>query len=203
MLIYADFLGVFVAALSGALVAARKEMDIFGFLVLGVVTGIGGGTLRDVILDVPVFWVQNQIYLVVGLLAGLLAFLVARQAMNGWRRKMILWFDALAMSFFAATGASKAQALDHGALVVITMAFLTATAGGLIRDMMAQETPYIFRGDIYATAAIFGGAIVVVAAQLGLEPRWWILLALAGAFMLRALAIIFNWRLSVRQRVDD
>ncbi len=203
MIVYADFFGVFVAALSGALLAARKEMDVYGFLILGIVTGIGGGTLRDVILDVPVFWVVNQVYLVVALSAGLLAFIFARQAMNGWRRKMILWFDALAMSFFAATGAMKAYGLDAGSLVVVTMAFMTATAGGLIRDMMAQERPFIFGGEIYATAAIFGGVVLVIAAQLGVPKFWLIPLAMLAAFGLRSAAIAFGWQLSVRQRAGE
>ncbi len=203
MIIYADFLGVFVAALSGALLAARKEMDIYGFLVLGLITGIGGGTLRDIILDVPVFWVQNQAYIVIGLLAGALAFLFARQAMNGWRQRAILWLDAAAMAFFAATGAAKSIGLDAGGLVVVVMAFMTATAGGLMRDTIANETPFIFSGEVYATAAIFGGVIAVLAHAMGIENLWLIPLAWLGAFGLRAVAIGFNWRFSVRKRADD
>ncbi len=202
MILYADLMGVFVAALSGALLAARKEMDIYGFVVLGLITGIGGGTLRDVILDAPVFWVQNQLYLVVGLFAGFLAFLFARHAMNGWRRRAILWLDAMAMSFFAATGGLKAHDLDAGDLVIITMSFMTATAGGLMRDTIANETPFIFSGEIYATAAIFGGVIVVLGAHLGWERQTLILAAMLGAFLLRACAIVFDWRFSVRKRVD-
>ncbi len=202
MIIYADFIGVFVAALSGALVAARKEMDVFGFVVLGIVTGLGGGTIRDVLLDVPVFWVRTEAYLAVGLSAGLLAFVLARQAMNGWRRKMILWLDALAMSFFAATGGMKAFNNDAGALVIVLMAFMTATAGGLLRDMMAQETPYIFRGEIYGSAALLGGLVIVLLSHLDWPHQWLVPSAMLAAFCLRALAIIFDWRLSAIRRVD-
>lgn len=202
-MIYIDLFGVAVAALSGALVAARKEMDIYGFLVLGLMTGIGGGTLRDVILDAPVFWVAREIYLIIGLLAAFVAYIFAREAMNGWRRRFILVFDAAALGFFAASGTLKALTLDASYIVAIAMGLMTAVAGGMLRDVMAQETPVIFRGEIYATAALLGSIVVVFGYALSLPTSLILTAGVLATFVTRLLAVRFEWRLSTSRRVDD
>ncbi len=203
MILYIDFLGVAVAALSGALLAARKEMDILGFIVLGVVTGIGGGTLRDLILDAPVFWVLNQSYLLVAVVASLVAFALARRSMNGWRRLGILWLDAAAMAFFASTGTLKALQLEAAPLVAITMGLLSAVAGGLIRDVIAQEAPFILRGEIYAFAAMAGGLCVVILDRSGFEGLICLVGGVTIAFFLRVMAISFGWKLEARRRSTE
>ncbi len=203
MIIIFDHFGVFVASLSGALLAARKEMDLVGFFVLGIVTGIGGGTIRDIILDLPVFWVNQPSYLTVSIVAAFIAYRFAREALSGWRRVGILWFDAAAMALFAATGSLKAQNADVQWMIAILMGVITASAGGLIRDTIAQDTPYIMRGDIYATAAVLGGMVVVASAYLGFSDPISLTLGFLAAFILRALAIVFNLKLSAVKRIQD
>ena len=203
MIDYVNYFTVAIAAMSGGLLAARKEMDFLAFIVLGVVTGLGGGTLRDAVLDVPVFWVENQNNLLVAIAASLLAYAIARREMNGWRRRGIIWLDALAMAFFAASGTMKALGLDTAPIVAITMGLLTAVAGGLMRDVIAQEIPFILRGEIFAFAAIGGACAVVLMTYLGLTGLPVLVVGIAVAFTIRALAIIYNLQLHVAKRVDD
>ena len=203
MIDFVNYFTVAVAAMSGGLLAARKEMDLLGFVVLGVITGLGGGTLRDVILDVPVFWVLNHYNLLVAIAATLLAYGVARRQMNGWRRKGIIWLDALAMAFFAASGTIKALGLEAAPVVAVTMGLLTAVAGGLMRDVLAQEIPFILRGEIFAFAAIGGAIAVIFADMFGFTGLTVILIGTAVAFSIRAFAIVSNLKLHVAKRVDD
>lgn len=198
-----DYFTVAIAALSGGLLAARKEMDFLGFIVLGVVTGVGGGTIRDMILDVPVFWVLNQNYLIVAIIASLLAYLLARRKMNGWRHLAIIWLDAAAMAFFASMGTMKALELGSASLVAITMGAITAVAGGLVRDVIAQETPFILRGEIYALAALGGALSLVIAMNLGLEKQLGIIIGVLVAFSIRAIAILTNLQLHVTKRYQE
>ena len=190
------WIGVVVFAISGALVASRKEMDIVAFIFFGTVTGIGGGTFRDLVLGaVPVFWVKEPAYLLVCAAASAATFFLAH--LPDSRLRLLLWLDAAGMAVFCVLGAEAA--LGHGFLVAVTCGVMTAVVGGFIRDMMGAESPVIMRGEIYATAAFLGSAGYL----LGLEflPRdYAILFGVALAFVLRALAIRFRWRLPVYRR---
>lgn len=194
LLYWLDLAGVAVFAVSGALEAARKQLDLVGFLFVAAVTGIGGGTLRDVLLDRgPVFWVHEPVYLWVTSAAAVATFLIAPHIER--RAVVLLWADALGMAVFCVLGAR--MALDAGAApeVAVLMGTMTATFGGLIRDVVCTETPLLLKREIYATAAAAGAALLVAAEALGAGQPLATGLGLALAFAIRALAL--TWGLSL------
>jgi uncharacterized membrane protein YeiH len=150
-----DWSGVIVFAISGALVASRKQMDIVGFVLLGTVTGIGGGTLRDVLLGAnPVFWINEPAYLVACVAVSGIVFFTAHIPQS--RYKLLLWFDALGLGIFAVVGAEKALLMGAGPTVAIAMGVITATFGGILRDLLGAESPVVLSREIYVTAALAG-----------------------------------------------
>jgi uncharacterized membrane protein YeiH len=190
------WLGLVAFAVSGALVASRKEMDIVAFIFFGTVTGIGGGTFRDLVLGaVPVFWIKEPAYLLVCAVASAATFFLAHLVNS--RLKLLLWLDAAGMAVFCVLGAEAA--LGHGYLVAVTCGVMTAVVGGFIRDMMGAESPVIMRGEIYATAAFLGSSGYLLG--LNVLPRdYAILFGVCLAFGLRALAMRFRWRMPVYRR---
>jgi uncharacterized membrane protein YeiH len=188
-----DLIGVAVFAITGALVASRKQMDIVGFAFLGTVTGIGGGTVRDLVLGhAPVFWVKEPLYLLVCVVCSVLVFFAAHVPRS--RLVLLVRLDAIGLALFCVLGAEKA--LPHGPVVAATMGVVTAVMGGIIRDILGGESPVIFRREIYATAALLGAVVFFLA--LLVMPREPALLAgFAAALSLRALAIHNGWSLPV------
>ena len=187
------WIGVVVFAVSGALVASRKEMDIVAFIFFGTVTGIGGGTFRDLVLGhVPVFWVKQPAYLVVCAAASAATFFLAHIPYS--RLKVLLWLDAAGMAVFCVLGAEAAR--DFGFVVAVTCGVITAVVGGFIRDMLGAESPVIMRGEIYASAAFIGAAGYLLTIQV-LPRDLAVLIGIAAAFTLRALALRFGWRFPV------
>lgn len=196
-----DVLGVCVFAVSGALVAARKEMDPVGFVALGTATGIGGGTLRDLVLDArPVFWVAEPHYLIAPVVVSLVMFWGAR-ALNS-RYVGLVWADAVGMALFSVTGASKALALGAPPVVAVAMGIMTAAFGGVIRDVLAGESPLVLHKEIYVTAAFAGAGLLVGLHALEVGPELRALLAFALAFGVRAMAIARGWSLPHYRRPD-
>ncbi len=190
-----DYFGVFVFAISGALVAARKHLDVFGYLVLALFPAIGGGTVRDIVLDQPVFWLDSPSYLYVTFVAALAVFVFANQPHT--MRRALIWADALGLSIFCVIGAHKAMALGLGVTIGVVMGVVTAVFGGMIRDVIANEVPLVLKAEIYATAA-FAGAIAYVIAQFFVPTNIAMLAGFATCFATRAMAILFNWSLPVR-----
>jgi len=187
-----DAIGVFVFGLSGGLMAARQRFDILGVIVIAWLPAIGGGTLRDLLLDQTVFWLEDPMILWLPTLAGVAAFLAPRF----WSRiRSLVWVDAAGLALFAVVGAAKAIELGHGLGVATLMGVITATAGGLLRDVVCNETPLLLRQDIYATAAIIGALGFGLAFQAGL-PRSVALIIGAGlCFSIRAISLIFKLNL--------
>jgi uncharacterized membrane protein YeiH len=195
-----EWTGVAVFALTGALMAARKEMDPFGFAMLATVTGVGGGTARDVLLGrTPVFWIVDPTDVVICIVVGTLTFVIGpsivRAAETGFRRRLILWADAVGLALFAVTGAERALAAGASLMPAIALGTMTATFGGIIRDILAGEPPLVLRREIYVTAAALGAGVFVVARMGGVEPLVAGLAGAACAFVLRALAILRGWSL--------
>ncbi len=188
-----DLLGVAVFAITGALVASRKQMDAVGFVFLGTVTGIGGGTVRDLVLGAtPVFWVREPAYLLVCAICSILVFFAAHVPRS--RLVLLVWLDAVGLALFCVLGAEKA--LAHGAIVAAAMGVVTAVLGGIIRDILGGESPVIFRREIYATAALLGAVVFLLAGSaLPREPA--LLAGFAAALALRALALRNRWSLPV------
>jgi uncharacterized membrane protein YeiH len=187
-----DRLGVFVFALSGGMVAVRHKMDLLGVMVIALFPAVGGGTLRDLLLGVPVFWLTDQASLILALCAGLAAFFFA----SFWARlQALVWVDAAGLALFAVVGASKAYAIDGSFLVCVFMGALTATAGGLIRDVVCNESPMLLREEVYATAAIAGASTFWLARDGGLNGQDSLFVGALIAFGVRAAGIVFNLRL--------
>lgn len=187
-----DYLGVFVFAITGALVAIRKDMDVFGCVVLALMPAIGGGTVRDLVLDVPVFWVVDNRYLLITLAAALLTFAAYRFVLRVGR--LILWCDAIGLAVFCALGTAKALELTGKPVVSVMMGVVTAVAGGIARDVIANDIPLVLHKEVYATAA-FAGALAYVFAMpvLGAELSIW--LAVVVALVGRGLGIGWGWSL--------
>lgn len=189
LLYWLDLAGVAVFALSGALTAARKQMDLFGFVLIATATGIGGGTLRDLLLgQAPVFWVREPVYLGITGAVALLGFATAHLVESRYR--LLLWADAVGLSVFCLLGAQAAMNAGVSGWIAVIMGLMTATFGGLVRDLLCHETPLILRKEIYATAAALGAAVLVALEALGLAEQWCLLGGFLAAFGLRALAIL-------------
>lgn len=194
---YLDFAGVFVFALTGALAASRSDMDIFGHIVLAMLPAIGGGTLRDLILDVPVFWLGAPVYIWLAVIAACLVF--AFPPRIGKRLTVLEWADAVGLALFCVLGASKTYALTGNITISVTMGVVTAAAGGMIRDVVCNEIPLILRKEIYATAALFGGLVYCLAVKFGVAEITSLMLGGICAFTLRGCALYFGWSLPKRK----
>jgi uncharacterized membrane protein YeiH len=189
-----DWLGVVVFAISGALVASRKQMDLVGFALLGTATGIGGGTLRDLLLGLgPVFWVREPAYLVVCVLVSCVVFVTAHVPQS--RYKVLLWFDALGLALFAVTGAERALVAGAGPIVSVAMGVITAAFGGIIRDVLGGESPVVLSREVYVTAALAGAAVFVTLSGLGLPRESALASGLLVGLIVRGTALHRGWSL--------
>lgn len=192
-----DALGVAAFAATGALTAARKDMDITGFALLAIVTGIGGGTLRDLLLGItPVGWVGDPfaVFLCIGVAVLTYAFYGRLEKMQ----KAIIWCDALGLALFSVTGAKLALTAGAAPIVACAMGVITATFGGIIRDVLSAEVPLILRREIYATASLLGAAVFVILQVLELPVEVAMAAGFIAAFVLRGLAIMNGWSLPGR-----
>jgi uncharacterized membrane protein YeiH len=187
------YFGDAVFALSGALLAGRKRMDVIGFVLIGTITGIGGGTLRDLLLGRTVWWTQDPLELILCVVVSLIAFFVIPASVA--RRKWMTWSDALGLAAFAVVGCHVALSVNAPIVVAIFMGMLTATGGGVIRDMLTNEKPMITSGQLYATVALAGAGCYTLLYSLGTNQTIAVSLAFVFAFAMRAAAIIFDIRM--------
>lgn len=160
---WCDILGTIVFAISGVLLASKKEMDSIGALVLGVITALGGGTIRDIILNHgPIFWITDSTDLWIAILTSLIAMLFIRySSMEKYPKWWLPVLDAIGLAVFVGIGVNKAAASDVNGLVMTCMGVLTGVGGGILRDVLARDIPMVFRTDIYATACLIGGSVHV------------------------------------------
>ncbi|MBS9721724.1 trimeric intracellular cation channel family protein [Tianweitania sp. BSSL-BM11] len=186
-----DYAGVAVFAATGALAASRKQLDLIGFLFLAAVTGVGGGTVRDVILGLPVFWIIQPLYMIICAGVALLIYFTAYLVESRYR--LLLWLDAMGLSAYCVLGAFKGLASTGSLTVAIVMGMLTAAFGGIMRDTLAGEPSVLLRPEIYVSAAMAGAVVYTLTAMLGLPPTAAALLGMATAFLIRAGAIRFGW----------
>lgn len=188
-----DLAAVFVFSVSGALVASRKQMDVVGFMWLAVVTGVGGGTVRDLLLGLPVFWVRDAAPVLVCLAAAVATYFTAHLVQSRYR--VLLWLDAAGLALVSVAGAAKGLDAGVGPVAAIVMGVITATLGGVIRDILGQEPSIILKREIYVTAAVIGATMFVGLVGLGLGMTTAALLGGVTAFSVRGLAIRFGWSL--------
>jgi uncharacterized membrane protein YeiH len=198
MLLYVlDLIGVAVFAVSGALAAGRKHLDLIGVLVLGLVTAIGGGTIRDLLLDRhPLFWLADPAYLIVIVAAALMTVAYVR-----WRpppAATLLYADAVGLAMFSIAGARIAERAGVPIVACVLLGTITGSAGGVVRDVLSAEIPQLLRpGSLYATAAILGISTYFVLAATGIGHS---IPSLAGIFVIAAVrlaAIVFRLQLPV------
>ena len=189
-----DLIGTAAFAASGAWLGVRRRMDLFGVLVLGLVTAVGGGTLRDMLLgDIPPFSLQDETYLYVAILAALFVF-INRERFKLFE-KPLLYLDAVGLGTFVVIGTTKALDFELGFLGAVLMGVMTATAGGVVRDVLANEVPLILRKEIYASACLAGGVLLVILEQVDVARPTAALLAAVTVIVVRLLAIHYNWSL--------
>jgi uncharacterized membrane protein YeiH len=187
-----DIFGIAVFAVSGALLAAERKQTLVTFIFFAVVTGVGGGTLRDLLIGAPVFWVHKNLVLLICIGAALLVWLASRRWFAG---SALLWFDALGLGAYATYGAAKALAYGIAPVPAFAMGVLTACAGGIIRDVLAGEPSILMRPELYVTAAALSSGLLVGFALLGLGGWGAALVAAVAGFGLRGLAIARGWSL--------
>jgi len=191
-LVLLDYFGIAVFAISGALVAAEKRVDFVTFIFFAVVTGIGGGTIRDLLIGAPVFWVRTNGTLLICIAAALLVWVASHRRFAG---KALLWFDAAGMAAYAVYGAAKALVFGVAPVPAFVMGVLTACAGGIIRDLLAGEPSVLMRRELYVTPAALSAGLFVALIFVGLAVWPAAAIAIAAGFALRGGAIARGWTL--------
>lgn len=188
-------MGTVAFAISGIRLAAVKHFDWFGAYIVGLVTAIGGGSLRDLLLNVPVFWMQTWWYLAVTGLALLLVVIYRKQA---WIRERTLFiFDTIGLALFVVIGMQKSLAAGFPMWVAIVMGVITGAFGGVVRDILINEVPLIFRKDIYAMACVAGGSLYALLHFVGASAIVSEIACAACVILLRVLAVHYRWQLPV------
>ncbi len=185
-----EMIGTVAAAISGIRLAATKRFDWFGAYTVGLVTAIGGGTVRDVLLDIPVFWMQSWVYLAVTALS-LVTVMVFRSFLVS-RDRILFIFDSIGLALFCVIGIQKTLAVGYPMWVAAVMGIITGAFGGVLRDLLINEEPLVFRKDIYATACLAGAICYWVALLLGADPMTQQISCAVVVIGLRVLALKYN-----------
>jgi uncharacterized membrane protein YeiH len=187
-----DFAGVAVFAATGALAAARERHDPVTFAFFAAITGVGGGTLRDLLIGAPVFWVQDWRYIAVCVVAAMAVWMLGARP---WRFRALLWLDAVGLAAYGVFGAAKAEVFGVAPLICIVMGALTACFGGIVRDLLAGQPSILLRREITVSAALLAATVFVTARALGLEAWPAAFMAASCGFALRAGALAWGWSL--------
>ena len=188
---WVDLAGVAVFAVAGTLMAYKKHMDGFGVVVLASVTAIGGGTLRDMILDLPVFWVQDPSFFYVIILAAFSTIIWLRSK-DTFPLRYLFFADAIGLAFFNVMGLQKAMIYGASPLIAIALGTMTGVFGGLIRDVICREIPMVLKSELYATACILGGASYFMFRKLPFESAYGYIAAIIVVIIIRLLAVKFK-----------
>ncbi|GAB5494106.1 MAG: trimeric intracellular cation channel family protein [Phototrophicaceae bacterium] len=193
MLYILDLFGVIVFAITGSLVARRKQLDVFGVAVIAFVTAVGGGTLRDIILDItPVFWVNDPMYVIFSLIGVVLTVILIR--FNLLPHQPLLIADAFGLAVFTVIGTQVALDAEVNWGIAIIMGVMSSVAGGIIRDILSDDIPLVLRKEIYATASLCGASIYIILLNISL-PIIAITVSILFTLTLRLTAIWRRWSL--------
>jgi uncharacterized membrane protein YeiH len=196
-LVLLDYVGIAVFAVSGALLAAEKRQTLVTFIFFAVVTGVGGGTTRDLLIGAPVFWMHSNVTLLVCIGAALGVWFLSRRAIAG---RALLWFDAVGIAAYATYGAYKALAFGVAPVPAFAMGVMTACVGGIVRDVLAGEASILMRPELYVTAAALASGLFVVASLFGVPPLLAATVAGLAGFALRGAAIARGIKLPAYDR---
>lgn len=192
LLIFLDLAGTFVFAVTGAMVAARTKHDIITFLFFAIITGVGGGSIRDVLMGNQAFWIGAPEYIIACAIAAVLVWLFGKRIMQ---LSSIDWLDAIGLAAFAVVGAGKAISLGASPFSAIILGVITSTLGGVLRDVLANQQNMLLKREIYISAALLGSAGFVGLYKLGIDFWGAAIIGACLAFILRAGAIKYGWQL--------
>ena len=195
ILIILDYLGVFVFAMSGVLAASEIKLDLFGGFVIAFVTAIGGGTLRDLLLNIDIVWVSNVNYvyiIIVGVAFGVTFKKVLRKI-----RKTLFLFDTIGISLFTILGVHKAILLEVPTILVIVFGVISATFGGVIRDTLCNEIPLIFRKEVYASACIIGAVCYVTLSYFNVSEGYCMIISGSLIMAVRTISVVKKIRIPI------
>lgn len=195
-----DILGTIAFAISGVLTAMKMKMDPFGILIVAFVTAIGGGTLRDILLDASVLWMRNTTFIYV--IIGSAVFAVVFQKWLAYLRTSFFLFDTIGIALYTVVGVEKGIAGDYPAIICIALGTISACFGGVIRDILCNEIPVIFRKEVYATACIFGGLTYFILLKFSLETDWIVIISGSVVIVVRLLAVHFKLQLPSLYKID-
>lgn len=185
-----DILGTIAFAISGVLTALKKRMDLFGILIIAFVTAVGGGTLRDVLIDAPITWMRDLTFVYVIGVTAILA-IIFRKKLNYFRRSLFL-FDTIGIALYTIVGVEKGIAVDLPPVICVALGTMTACFGGVIRDILCNEIPIIFRKEIYATACIMGGIAYFLLQKTPLTSDAIVIISGSIVIIIRLLAVKFK-----------
>lgn len=195
-LYYLDLFGTLVFAISGVITALDKKFDLVGSIIIGLITAVGGGSLRDLLIgSTPVGWMKDEYYLIAILLGVVLSYALKRWIIR-LKRSMFL-FDTLGIGVFTILGLQKTLDTGLSIPVALLMGVVSAVFGGVIRDVLCNEVPLIFRRQIYASACLAGGLVFVLGIQASLPPIWISLFSIAIVVGIRYLSVRHNWSLTI------
>jgi len=194
---FLEYASVIVFAITGALVASRAQLDLVGFAFIACLTAVGGGTVRDLLLDRnPIFWIAQPAYLGAAAAAAVVTFFTAHLLES--RLRTLIWLDSLALSVAVAAGAAIAISLDQGPTITILMSIVTGCMGGLMRDVVVGDVPVVLKqGELYVTAAFAGAATTVLLDAYLPSIPYSLIIGAAVTWILRAGSIQFGWNLPV------
>lgn len=195
-----EFLGTIAFAISGIRLASAKQFDWFGALVIGFVTAVGGGTLRDLLLDIPPFWMQASRYLWATLFAFVIVLFFRRFLVH--LNNTIFWFDCIGLGLFVVVGYEKAMMLEYPVWVCISMGLVTGIVGGMIRDILINEVPIIFTQELYAVACILGGVLFSILLYFGVDLTVIEISTAIFIIVIRILATKYSIRLPILKGED-
>lgn len=192
-----DYASVLVFALTGGLVASRAQLDIVGFAFISCLTAVGGGTVRDLLLNrAEVFWVADPNHILLAASAAVVVFFTAHLVES--RLRLLIWLDSFALAIAVSAGTGAAMALHEPAVIVVLMGMATGSLGGLMRDVVVGEVPLVLKqGELYITCAMSGASVAVIASAFGLGSGLALILCAAVCWSLRAGSIAFGWHLPV------
>lgn len=196
LLIITFVIGITAEAITAALAAGKQKMDLFGVVALAALTGLGGGTIRDMILDTyPLTWVENPIYLVIVVVAALVT--VSLSFLMHYFRKVFLLADAVGLATFSVIGTQIALELGHGFVIAAVAAVVNGVSGGVLRDLMSDRVPLVFSKELYASVAMMATAIYMGLLAIGVSENWTIAITLVATFGIRVIAMYFGLSLPV------
>ena len=195
-----EFIGTMAFAISGIRLASAKQFDWFGAYILGTATSVGGGTIRDIMLGIPPFWMTNPVYIICCGLSLLYVILFGKKII----RQQSTWFifDTIGLALFNITGLEKTLNMGYPVWTAVIMGCVTGAAGGVIRDILINEVPLVFRKDIYAMACIAGGIVYIIGYSVGLQAEVNAILSAIIVISIRTLAVKYHWQLPILKGED-